>query len=76
MILCFDMIIHRGVSSIIGPPIAGVVYELTLSYNISFYLAGSFLMVAALFSITADIVRRCSKSDEMELSEKVEVIQK
>ena len=51
----------RGISSIIGPPLAGVVYELTLSYDISFYMAGSFLLVAAVFSILADIVRRVDR---------------
>ena len=37
---------------------AGVVYEVTKSYDISFYLAGAFLMTAAVFSVLADIVRR------------------
>jgi len=48
----------RGAASIVGPPIAGAVYEATNSYSISFYLAGGFLMAAGLTSILADIVRR------------------
>lgn len=48
----------RGAASIVGPPIAGAVYEATNSYSISFYLAGGFLMAAGVTSIFADIVRR------------------
>jgi len=60
------LVVFRGISSIIGPPLAGVVYELTSSFDISFFLAGSFLMVSALFSISADIVRRCGSSKDQE----------
>jgi len=56
--------VFRGVSAIIGPPLAGVVFEQTLSYNISFYLSASFLFLAALFSIAADSVRRISKNSQ------------
>lgn len=48
----------RGASSIIGPPIAGAVYEATQSYNVSFFLAGGFLMAAGFTSLLADIIRR------------------
>merc|ERR1719234_2826162 len=49
----------RGAASIVGPPIAGAVFEATSSLNISFYLAGSFLLAAAVASMLADMVRRC-----------------
>ena len=54
----------RGISAIIGPPIAGLVFETTNNYTVSFYLSGSFLLIAALFSIAADIVRRISRNSE------------
>jgi len=56
--------VFRGVSAIIGPPLAGLVYETTKNYNVSFYLSGSFLFIAALFSIAADIVRRISRNSQ------------
>jgi len=52
----------RGAASIVGPPIAGAVYESTQSYSISFYLAGGFLLAAGLTSILADLVRRRERS--------------
>ena len=45
-------------ASIVGPPTAGAVYEATLSFSISFYLAGGFLLAAGVTGILADIVRR------------------
>jgi len=48
----------RGAASIVGPPIAGAVFEATSSLNISFYLAGSFLLAAGVASMLADLVRR------------------
>jgi len=47
----------RGAASIVGPPLAGAVFE-AASLDISFYLAGSFLLAAGLLSILADVVRR------------------
>jgi len=54
--------VFRGAASIVGPPLAGTVYEATASYNIPFYLAGGFLMLAAVTSILADILRRRSRN--------------
>jgi len=47
----------RGAASIVGPPIAGSVYAATDSLNISFYLAGAFLLTAGLTSSGAYILR-------------------
>lgn len=48
----------RGAASIVGPPIAGAVFQATNSLNISFYLAGGFLLAASVTSCLADVVRR------------------
>merc|ERR1719234_2680775 len=45
--LAFGLLtMFRGAASIVGPPIAGAVFEATQSLNISFFLAGSFLLAA------------------------------
>ena len=48
----------RGLATMLGPPIAGLVYEASGSYSPAFYVAASFLLLAGLVSILADIVRR------------------
>ena len=48
----------RGLATMMGPPLAGLVYQAAASYSPSFYLAGSFFLVAGLVSLLADLVRR------------------
>ena len=48
----------RGVTSIVGPPLAGFVFDATQSYDISFFMAGRSLFVASLISFGAQIVQR------------------
>ena len=50
--------LYRGLSSIIGTPLAGAVYDATQSYDVSFYLAGGFLILASLFSIGAQLLQK------------------
>ena len=61
--------VFRGVSSIIGPPLAGAMYEWSRSYDISFYLAATFLLMAAMFSVAADLVRRWQESRDSDEKE-------
>ena len=57
---------YRGFSSIIGTPVAGAVYDATQSYDISFYMAGGFLILASLFSIGAQMLQKKQKSAKMD----------
>jgi len=50
--------LFRGSSSMIGPPLTGLVFEATQSYNLSFYVSGSFLLLAGLISCLVDILKR------------------
>ena len=61
--------VFRGVSSIIGSPLAGAMYEWSQSYDISFYLAATFLLMAAMFSVAADLVRRWQESRDCDEKE-------
>lgn len=43
----FGLIVaFRGISSILGPPMAGMLFELTGHFSISFYIAGLFFFLA------------------------------
>ena len=48
----------RGVTSIVGPPLAGFVFDVTQSYDISFFMAGSSLILASLISFGAQIIQK------------------
>ena len=48
----------RGVTSMVGPPLGGFVFDVTQSYNISFIIAGGSLILASLISFGAQILQR------------------
>ena len=47
------LVLCRGIASILGPPLAGLVYDLTAEYNASFFLAGAFFVTGGLISFVA-----------------------
>ena len=53
--------LFEGIASIIGPPIAGAIYEAAGSYDIPFYAAGAFFILASLISLGAQILHRKQK---------------
>jgi len=50
--------LFRGSSSMVGPPIAGWVFEATESFDVSFYLSGGFLLISGLLTLLVDVLRR------------------
>jgi MCP family monocarboxylic acid transporter-like MFS transporter 14 len=49
--------LFEGIASIIGPTVAGELYEATgQSYDITFYVAGTFFLLAGLISVGAQIL--------------------
>ena len=47
------LVLCRGIASILGPPLAGLVYDMTKQYDASFYLAGAFFVTGGLISFVA-----------------------
>ena len=65
----------RGVTSIVGPPLAGFVFDATQSYDTSFFMAGGSLIVASLISFGAQIIQRTRQmASEIQSSVKPEDI--
>lgn len=52
------IIFFRGISSIIGPPMAGLLYEMTNSYTGVFVVAGILILIS---SLTHALVQRYQK---------------
>ena len=51
------LILVRGVFCMVGSPVAGSVFDQTQRYDISFYMSGGFLIVAALVSSIAHVLQ-------------------
>lgn len=56
------LVLFRGVSTLIGPPLAGSLYDATQSFDISFYISGLSLFLAAAVSVLVDVINRRATS--------------
>lgn len=55
LLVCF-----RGIASIVGPPLAGFVYEASGDLNASFYMAGTFFIVGGIISQCAYFIQKAA----------------
>ncbi|GFU52572.1 monocarboxylate transporter 13 [Nephila pilipes] len=53
--------LFRGGSCMLGPPIAGSIYDMTGSYDLPFFIAGVLLVVSAMISFLVPVAARLSK---------------
>lgn len=73
------LLLVQGVANLVGPPIAGWGYDLTGTYNLSFFLAGAFIVVSGLLLLVLPIVshyRRYKKRKDSKIAESEEEAQK
>ena len=51
------LVLFRGIFCMVGPPVAGSVFDQTQRYDISFYMAGGFLIISAMISSMAHVLQ-------------------
>ncbi|XP_067672583.1 monocarboxylate transporter 12-like [Haliotis asinina] len=56
----FTMLL-KGIANLVGPPVAGWLYDVSGSYNNTFYAAGTCLVIAGLMYTPTPLLRRCSR---------------
>ncbi|KAL4709462.1 hypothetical protein ACJJTC_019759 [Scirpophaga incertulas] len=60
---CFGLfLLFQGLGALLGNPIAGILYDKTQSYDISFYVSGGFLLFSAIMCYPVDWVSKWEKS--------------
>uniref|UniRef100_A0A8R1XTG9 Major facilitator superfamily (MFS) profile domain-containing protein n=1 Tax=Onchocerca volvulus TaxID=6282 RepID=A0A8R1XTG9_ONCVO len=57
------LVVSRGIASLLGTPLAGVVYDVFDSYDASFYFAGVIILLSGLVSCLIPAVRRCRHNE-------------
>lgn len=55
------LLLVQGIANLVGPPIAGWGYDLTGTYDLSFYLAGGFIIVSGALLMILPILNRYRK---------------
>lgn len=53
------LILFRGAAAIVGSPLAGAVYDATMSYTVPFLMAGCFFFISAITSFMAPAMKQC-----------------
>ena len=54
----------EGIAGIIGTPIAGAIYDSAGSYEVPFYVAGTFFILAGVLSLAAQLLHRKKKKQQ------------
>ncbi|XP_013113022.2 monocarboxylate transporter 12 [Stomoxys calcitrans] len=62
------LLLFQGVASLIGPPIGGWMYDITLSYSPAFILAGVMIAISGLIMFVVPPLQRRIARKEMELN--------
>lgn len=59
---CFGLfLLFQGLGALIGAPIAGMLYDATASYDVSFYVSGGFILLSALMCYPIDRINKWEK---------------
>lgn len=66
------LLLVQGIANLVGPPIAGWGYDLTGTYDLSFYLAGGFIIVSGVLLTILPILGRYRKYQRRKESQNVE----
>jgi MFS family permease len=67
------LLLVQGIANLVGPPLAGLAYDLTGTYDLSFYLAGGFIILSGICLMILPIVICYRKYREKKESKNIEV---
>lgn len=58
------LILFRGAATIVGSPLAGVIYDATHTYSIPFFVAAGLFAISAVTSFIAPCLKRSSSEEQ------------
>lgn len=68
------LLLVQGIANLVGPPIAGLTSDITGSYNLSFFLAGGFIILSGALLMILPILKRYKKFQRRRKESKTNVI--
>lgn len=67
------LLLVQGFANLIGPPLAGWIYDITGTYHLSFYLAGLFIALSGLMLVVIPITKRYKRFVREKTSSEVSI---
>lgn len=55
------LLLVQGVANLIGPPLAGWLYDVTNSYDLSFYMAGFWIFISGIMMAVLPFIKLCRR---------------
>ncbi|XP_050422604.1 monocarboxylate transporter 12-like [Adelges cooleyi] len=55
------LLLVQGIANLVGPPLAGGLYDVTQSYNLSFYLGGFFIAISGFLLFVYPLIKHISR---------------
>lgn len=68
------LLLVQGIANLVGPPIAGMASDITGNYDLSFFLAGGFIILSGALLMILPILKRYKKFQRRRKESKAEVI--
>lgn len=62
------LLLFQGVAATLGTPMAGAFMEATLSYDASFYLSGSLILLSAVICYPLNVINRWERERNKEVN--------
>uniref|UniRef100_A0A0K0EPQ6 MFS domain-containing protein n=1 Tax=Strongyloides stercoralis TaxID=6248 RepID=A0A0K0EPQ6_STRER len=67
------IVVARGIASLIGTPLAGIFYDLTQTYDSTFYMGGTFIIGSGLISCIIPFIKKVPDKTDVICDDKNEV---
>ncbi|KAG5681632.1 hypothetical protein PVAND_011048 [Polypedilum vanderplanki] len=68
------LLLVQGIANLVGPPIAGMAYDFTGTYNLSFFLAGGFIILSGFLLMILPVLSRYRKFQRRRKESKISEI--
>ncbi|XP_047504993.1 monocarboxylate transporter 14-like [Pieris napi] len=65
------VLLAEGIGHLIGPPLSGLIYDLTFSWELSFYLAGGWIIVAGILTSFIQPIRSYQQRRQAEIENNI-----
>jgi len=61
------VLLYQGIGAVVGPPVAGAIYDISKNYDYSFVMMGMCLLISGLMLYPIPLIKRCQGRKDSEI---------